>query len=57
MNEPVDIDCLFCEKKFKGFVWVGDSCPHCGEKYTWDEQYSEDDYWPVIDWIREGSDE
>ena len=30
--------------------WGSGECPTCGNEWYWDELYTEDNYWPVIDW-------
>lgn len=35
------IACPNCDKPFDIEEWVGGQCPHCGEKYCWDELFDD----------------
>ena len=45
-----EIQCPVCGQSFEAREWDAGSCPTCDNKYYWEEEFTEDNYWPVLYW-------
>lgn len=46
----MDVTCPHCGLEFEAEEWEDSNCPKCSKSYRWEEEYTEDNNWPVIWW-------
>jgi hypothetical protein len=45
-----EIECPNCNTEFEVKTWISGECPNCKRRYGWDEGWTEDDCFAVLDW-------